>query len=298
MPREPPAPVEELPPEARPEGEQATWIPGYWSWDDEQSDFIWVSGVWRNAPQGREWVPGNWQPVEGGYRWMSGWSAPAEGQVADALPPPPASLEQGPTSEPTSEDDFWVPGSWQYREQRYVWRPGFWTPCYENWVWVPDYYVSTVNGCNYVPGYWDYAWERRGILFAPCRFHHLAIGRPGFVYRPSVVVDLSGVFFHLWVRPSYGCYYFGDYYDDYLSGIRLSALVSISPLSKLCLRSLVRTFSLALRSRPREPLPEYASPLRILPRPPRLSTGASLSRRGRWQKVTPGRRSPSAGAVL
>jgi hypothetical protein len=76
-----------------------------------------------------------------------------------------------------------------------------------------------VGGYCYVPGYWDYAWESRGILYAPCRFHHLAIGRPGFIYRPRVVIDLTGAFFHLWVRPRWGCYYFGDYYDHHYVGI-------------------------------------------------------------------------------
>src|SRR5690242_12511823 len=32
--KEPPAPIEELPPEQQPEGENVTWIAGYWAWDD------------------------------------------------------------------------------------------------------------------------------------------------------------------------------------------------------------------------------------------------------------------------
>ncbi len=214
--QEPPPPVEEIAPETQAEDSKAVWIPGYWSWDDEQEDFIWISGVWRNPPQGREWIPGRWESVDGGYRWTTGWWAPVEAQAVEAfLPEPPSSLEQGPSSDAPSDDHFWIPGTWQWRQQRYVWRPGFWSPCHDNWVWVPDHYVTTIHGCNYVSGYWDYAWERRGILYAPCRFRHRAFLRPDFVYRPSVVVDVSGVFFHLWARPSYGCYYFGDYYDDY-----------------------------------------------------------------------------------
>jgi len=30
----PPAPIEEMPPEEKPEGDNVTWIPGYWGWDD------------------------------------------------------------------------------------------------------------------------------------------------------------------------------------------------------------------------------------------------------------------------
>src|SRR6185503_2341386 len=52
--------IEEVPPEQRPEGANVTWIPGYWAWDDERNDFLWVSGIWRALPPGRQWVPGYW----------------------------------------------------------------------------------------------------------------------------------------------------------------------------------------------------------------------------------------------
>lgn len=57
-PKMPPAAIEELPPEQRPAGTNVAWIPGYWAWDDERADFLWVSGVWRELPPGRQWVPG------------------------------------------------------------------------------------------------------------------------------------------------------------------------------------------------------------------------------------------------
>ena len=58
--RAPPEAIEELPPEQRPEGANVAWIPGYWGWDDERADFLWVSGIWRALPPGRQWVPGYW----------------------------------------------------------------------------------------------------------------------------------------------------------------------------------------------------------------------------------------------
>lgn len=33
-----------LPPDQKPEGDDVAWIPGYWAWDDERNDFLWVSG--------------------------------------------------------------------------------------------------------------------------------------------------------------------------------------------------------------------------------------------------------------
>src|SRR5687768_3913616 len=50
VPRQPPEPIEELPPDQRPEGDDVSWIPGYWAWDEETQDFLWVSGFWRDAP--------------------------------------------------------------------------------------------------------------------------------------------------------------------------------------------------------------------------------------------------------
>ena len=218
VPIEPPPLVEEIAPDAKPEGARVVWIPGYWSWDDERQDFIWISGVWRKSPVGRTWLSGSWGKTEGGYQWIPGRWVP-DGQVNnEPLPAPPPSLERGPTSEVESDDVFWVPGCWQFRDSRYVWRPGFWSPCHENWVWVPDHYVGVPSGSYFVSGYWDYGWDSRGVLYAPCYINRRIAYRPGFYYQPSVVVDVSGAFFHLWVRPSYCHYYFGDYYGaSYLS---------------------------------------------------------------------------------
>src|SRR5581483_2951856 len=55
--KEPPPPIPELPPEQKPEGDNIQWIPGYWAWDSERNDFLWVSGVYRNPPEGRRYVP-------------------------------------------------------------------------------------------------------------------------------------------------------------------------------------------------------------------------------------------------
>jgi hypothetical protein len=77
VPTPPPAPINELPPEQKPEGESVQWVPGYWSWDDSAGRYLWVSGCWRVPPPGREWVAGNWVQADGGWQWQPGfWSAP------------------------------------------------------------------------------------------------------------------------------------------------------------------------------------------------------------------------------
>src|SRR5262249_13672912 len=178
--KRPPARIEETPPDYRPDGDNVVWIPGYWAWSDDDSTFIWVSGLWRDVPPGRQWEPGYWARVTDGYQWVSGyWSDTAEQQIA-YLPDPPASLENGPNTDPPTATDTWVPGVWVWSGQRYAWRPGYWGPYTSGWIWVPAHYVWTPAGCVFVEGFWDYALARRGLCFAPVYFTQAGYTRPGF----------------------------------------------------------------------------------------------------------------------
>src|ERR1043165_8559728 len=108
----PPEVIEEMPPDEKPEGENVAWIPGYWAWDDERSDFVWISGTWRALPPGREWISGYWARRSEGYQWMSGYWADANVQEETYLPPPPPSLDTGPNIVAPSQDYSWTPGCW------------------------------------------------------------------------------------------------------------------------------------------------------------------------------------------
>ena len=212
----PPANVEEIPPELGADSTNMDWIPGYWAWDEQANQYVWVSGVWRKIPKGRSWVPGRWEPATGGYQWVpGGWlplGAEDERVQRDVQPLPPESLEKGPTSPAPSNEHFWIPGTWkQSANAQYVWRPGYWARSHQNWVWVPDHYLWDPAGCVYVPGYWDYTWERRGTLYAPCTFGTVRGAR--IAYRPSRVIDANQWLLSLWIGPRAGGYYFGDYYD-------------------------------------------------------------------------------------
>ena len=212
VPQAPPVAIEELPPEQRPEGTNVAWIPGYWGWDDERSDYLWVSGVWRDLPPSRQWVPGYWRQSGRGYQWVSGYWADAALSEVEYLPEPPATVEAGPNIAAASPDEVWLPGCWIWHQQRYVWRPGFWATAQPNWVWVPDRYVWAPRGYVFVSGYWDYAIDRRGVLFAPVYFDARVYSRPGYSYVPATVIDLGVFTNHLFLRPRYQHYYFGDYY--------------------------------------------------------------------------------------
>ncbi|MBM4018935.1 MAG: hypothetical protein FJ288_11505, partial [Planctomycetes bacterium] len=212
--RAPPGLVQEVPPAERPLG--AIWIPGYWAWDDDRGDFLWVSGIWRISPPGCRWVPGYWAPVPGAWQWVPGfWLPQAAGQV-EYLPTPPQSLEAGPVGLALSLDDMWVPGCWYRQGYQYAWRAGFWAPARPDWVWVPAHYIWTPRGCIFVAGYWDYVVGARGILFAPVRFVQPLYAQPAYVFLPTVVIETRFLTIALFSRPRYSHYYFGDYFEaDY-----------------------------------------------------------------------------------
>ncbi len=215
VPKQPPEPIEELPPEAKPADEDVIWIPGYWAWDEEREDFIYVSGVWRVPPQDRRWVPGYWAQADGGYQWVSGFWAPAEVAEVQYLPDPPESLESGPNSPVPSTEHYWVSGNWCYQNDRYAWRPGYWNTYREGWVWVPAHYVWTPQGMVFVNGYWDCPFSRRGVVFAPVWFSRPSYLHRGFCYSPSVVINVSHLLMHLFVNPRRCHYYWGDYYGHH-----------------------------------------------------------------------------------
>jgi hypothetical protein len=210
VPKGPPAEINEEPPAIKPDG--AIWVPGYWEWDDELKDFLWVSGSWRVPPPGMRWVPPYWTEADGGWRRVPGFWISADAGELDYRPAPPATLEAGPASPAPADNYFWIPGTWTYYDTGYRWRTGYWSPYQTDWVWVPSRWSWTPAGCVYLPGFWDFRLAFRGQLFAPVYFQRPIYTQPNWCYRPRCVLDPSRLLVHLWIRPSCGAYYFGNYY--------------------------------------------------------------------------------------
>jgi hypothetical protein len=249
-PKQPPEPIEEVPPDQKPEGKNVQWIPGYFQWEEEKTDFIWISGFWRVPPPGRVWVPGNWRKIGDGWQWVGGFWASANGDAAQPAPPPqqdqpqvqpqpapplqpqapqpqaelqylpepPPTLENGPVTPAPGDDAIYVPGIWSWRG-RYVWRPGFWIDYRPGWVWVPPHYRWTPCGYVFVSGYWDYPLVERGLLFSPVYITPTVYAAPTFVYTPTYVIREECMFGAFFVRRGCGTYYFGDYFGPRYASI-------------------------------------------------------------------------------
>ena len=213
-PERPPPNIEETPPDEKPKGQQFVWIPGYWSWDADRSGYIWVSACWRVAPPRMSWVPGYWSQVSSGWEWIAGFWTPANDQEIEYLPAPPTIGDVEPNSPAPSPDTLWVPPCMYWVQGQYVRRSGYWLAGQSNWVWVPAHYVGTPRGYIFAAGHWDYALERRGVLFAPVFFASGGYRSHGFTFSPSIVVDIGLLRLSLFACPRYSHYYFGDYYDD------------------------------------------------------------------------------------
>jgi hypothetical protein len=212
--RAPPEAITEIPPDIRPEGQQVEWLPGYWFWDDERDDFLWISGAWRVVPPDVKWAPGYWAELpDGRHQWVGGtWVSSAQQQLDYIAQSPPTTLDLGPAGAAPSSNHFWVPGCWQWSSGAYAWRPGYWSIGYSDWVWVPARYRWTPRGFLFCPGYWDFPFDARGTLFCPIWFRQPVFARSAFFFTPRLALSAAALRWHLWRRPGFCHYYFGDFY--------------------------------------------------------------------------------------
>jgi hypothetical protein len=214
--KQPPKPLDELPPEVKPEG-NVIWIGGYYAFDDDRKDFLWVSGTWRAPPPNKQWTPGYWKEDNQQWQWVPGfWSdAPkteAPAQDVTYMPEPPAAPVIAAPKQAPAQDTFYVPGYWVWNDGRYRWRDGYWARVQPGYVWVAAHYQWTPAGYVFVPGYWDIAIAKRGVLYAPV-YVSSGVVEATFVYTPAYAVPDTVVVDALFVRPSYCHYYYGDYYE-------------------------------------------------------------------------------------
>ncbi|HEV3338819.1 MAG TPA: YXWGXW repeat-containing protein [Pirellulales bacterium] len=190
----PSAPLRDYPAAIRPSAKTATWIPGYWGWDETANKFAWVTGVWRVPPPGMRWVPGYWSRAGDDWRWVRGFWLPRDEPRLAYLPPPPPPQDE-PELGQLDDDQFAVPGYWSYSAGRHAWNRGFKARRKRGWVWTPTHHAWTPAGSLLLPGYWDYELGRRGLLFAPLPAFATAQAQPASAasLAPKAAVNLASL---------------------------------------------------------------------------------------------------------
>lgn len=162
------------------------WIPGYWDWDIELQDFIWISGIWRKPPPNHQWISGSWKKSDQGWVRLPGfWSAKPSEELTAIPIAPPASLEENTGTSPGT-DYFWSPGFWSYNSgtKKYTWMSGSWIPFDEEWILVPAHYVWRDKGFFFIEPYWDWNLTTRGTPYIALNIPQTL--RSGYVSTPSV----------------------------------------------------------------------------------------------------------------
>lgn len=162
--QQPPAPRYEQPP-AQP-NPNMQWIEGYWAWDRDARDFVWVCGIWRLAPSSHSWVSGYWQNSNNGYWWVGGyWNKDGSLALVSKKAPPNAPEEK--MGRPPSDQYFWAPGYWNYQSgsQQFSWLGGSWQPYDDHVVFVPAFWQYRPEGYMFHPAFWDWTLADRGQAY-------------------------------------------------------------------------------------------------------------------------------------
>lgn len=239
VPNAPPATVKEQAPLAKrsptgssvPQfvGNNVQWIGGYWAWLNDARKYVWVSGLYRDIPPGRQWKSGSWSKTVAGYQWITGYWAEANVQNSDAGNPlaPPATRESDVSSTPPDDDSFWIAGQWvaeqaqgeaanakAERESGYQWQPGFWSKRSKEWIWQPSRYIDSPSGYVYVSGYWDYEPHYRGQPYATVEFDGQESASTDIAYQPLYPLSRpAALLLHLFTKSNSHHVFYGDLYD-------------------------------------------------------------------------------------
>src|SRR5207247_74927 len=154
----------------RPEGD-VVWIGGYWAYDDDRTDFLWVSGCWRTKPDAKEWVPGYWREVGNNWQWVPGFWTSVQAKGVTYYPVPPAPPNVAPGEAPVTVDVVVV-------GPRYVYTPYY---AVRDTIVLDTLFVRPAYGAYYFGDYYGPAYVAIG--FEPCVFYSRRHYEPIIVYE-------------------------------------------------------------------------------------------------------------------
>lgn len=213
VPTPPPSKITELVPEQI--DSQSVWLPGYWAWSRKYGIYLWVSGLWRRSPPGKQWISGEWQNTSEGWVWLKGfWSSMRLEDFAYISSSPPDRIDEPiPTPPAPADSAFWVPGYWRFDNalQQFVWHSGQWDVLGANWVYFPPQYIWREKGYLFNPAYWDWPMDDRGLAFCSILINpndiETIVYKPVDGIHPLYVMEL---FFPYW--PNFYCLFRYHYF--------------------------------------------------------------------------------------
>lgn len=186
----------------------SVWIHGYWAWNEQKNDYIWITGTWRKPPPEHHWIHGFWKKFEQGWVWISGfWSKPYFDSITFIENSPPEYVNENPGT-PPKEKSFWMPGYWHYFSDadEYGWVPGNWQDSNPEWVYIPSHYIWQPQGYVFVPGYWDWPLNKLSRIYYPIIIDPL--NRNKIIYQPTVYIEPDKTIIFLFNKyPDYLCYF-------------------------------------------------------------------------------------------
>ena len=163
-------------------------------------------------PPDHRWVPGHWQQVQNGWQWVSGFWAPEGLQAVNYLPPPPQSIEAGPSTPAPDATSSYVPGCWVFQQQRFLWRPGFWMPFQAGYGGRRPATCGRRSAVSSTRATGTIRSETAACSLPRWRLSVGLLGRH-WTYTPSYVVQPDFLLGALFVRRGTRHYYFGDYFE-------------------------------------------------------------------------------------
>ena len=213
--KQPPKPIEAVAPQQKPEGEGYQWIGGYWGWDEDRSDFLWISGVWRIPPPedavGARLLGRNRGPLAVGFRLLGPRLASPRASRSSTCPrhrPPwrPAPAARPP---PTTTSGARLLGlaPEPLPVANPLLGPG------PDFLGVDPLALRVdAQRLRLRAGPLGLHLAASRVSFCPVYFHRPIYLHAGYRFVPSVVIYGNVLHQHLFCRPQYGHYYFGDYY--------------------------------------------------------------------------------------
>lgn len=204
---------------------EAIWIPGYWDWDAERNDYLWISGVWRRPPPDHQWVNGYWKKFDEGWVRIKGfWAEDSEQNLAYLRTPPPDAIDED-VGEAPGKNYFWTNGYWSFDKGNsdFNWVRGAWVAFDQHWILVPAHYVWRESGYTLVNAYWDWDLSNRGTAYTSLYIPEA--NRSGFIYEPSIIVEPLIITQHYFTYyPDYSYFYCHNYhfYPDVWAGLNVT----------------------------------------------------------------------------